>query len=123
MREDLDAVTFRRARHVISEISRCETAAAAFDAGDFAQFGKLMVASHNSLRYYAPFCLPAYSLLLTLFLAIRDDYEVTVPELDTLVELALEVSTFYIYIYIYLLICALYERGFCGRWMVFSGLA
>ena len=48
---ELDKVGFRRARHVITEIQRCEEAASALEKGDFDQFGKLMVESHNSLRY------------------------------------------------------------------------
>ncbi len=56
-----------RARHVVSEIRRTLDAAAALERGDLAAFGALMVASHASLR---------------------DDYEVSVPEIDTLVEIA-----------------------------------
>ncbi|NWF80449.1 MAG: galactokinase [Chloroflexi bacterium] len=56
-----------RARHVVSEIRRTLMAAAALERGDLAAFGTLMLESHRSLR---------------------DDYEVSVPELDTLVELA-----------------------------------
>ena len=57
----------RRARHVVSEIARTEQAAAALAEADLAQFGRLMYASHESLRR---------------------DYEVSVPELDALVEAA-----------------------------------
>lgn len=53
----------RRARHVFSENARTERAAAGCDA---AAFGQLMDESHASLR---------------------DDYEVSIPELDTLCEL------------------------------------
>lgn len=67
----MDDVTFRRARHVIGEISRTEVAAEALGKGDYELFGKLMVESHNSLR---------------------DDYEVSCPELDELVKAALEVE-------------------------------
>ncbi|HMQ29269.1 MAG TPA: galactokinase [Chloroflexaceae bacterium] len=56
-----------RARHVVSEIRRTLDAAAALERGDLAGFGALMVASHASLR---------------------DDYEVSVPEIDALVEIA-----------------------------------
>jgi galactokinase len=59
----------RRARHVISENDRVLAAAAALRAGDFAEFGRLMYASHRSLR---------------------DDYEVATPELDAFVECARE---------------------------------
>lgn len=47
----MDDVTFRRARHVIGEISRTEVAAEALGKGDYELFGKLMVESHNSLRF------------------------------------------------------------------------
>lgn len=59
----------RRARHVISENARVLEAAAALRAGNFAEFGRLMYASHRSLR---------------------DDYEVSTPELDAFVEVARE---------------------------------
>jgi len=56
-----------RARHVVSEIARTVEAATALEAGDLARFGVLMNESHASLR---------------------DDYEVSVPEIDLLTELA-----------------------------------
>lgn len=46
----LDDVTYRRARHVITEIQRTEEAVAALQRNDYELFGKLMVGSHNSLR-------------------------------------------------------------------------
>ena len=55
----------RRARHVVSEIRRTEDAVKALRAGDLVKFGVLMSGSHDSLR---------------------DDYEVTGFELDTMVE-------------------------------------
>lgn len=55
----------RRARHVVSEIQRTEDAVRALRAGDLVKFGELMNGSHDSLR---------------------DDYEVTGFELDTMVE-------------------------------------
>ncbi len=58
----------RLARHVVSENERTLTAAAALAAGDLTKMGQLMVASHISLR---------------------DDYRVSIAELDILVELAL----------------------------------
>jgi galactokinase len=61
----------RRARHVVTEIARTEEAAAALSRGDLGGFGRLMYASHASLR---------------------DDYEVSVPELDALVEAAAATS-------------------------------
>lgn len=67
----VDAEIYRRARHVISEIKRCDDAAAALERNDYELFGQLMVASHNSLR---------------------DDYEVSCKELDLLVEAAMEMK-------------------------------
>uniref|UniRef100_A0A8D2PTS5 Galactokinase 1 n=1 Tax=Zosterops lateralis melanops TaxID=1220523 RepID=A0A8D2PTS5_ZOSLA len=65
---------FRRARHVIGEITRTAQAAQALQNRDYRTFGRLMVESHNSLR---------------------DDYEVSCPELDELVAAALEVEGVY----------------------------
>src|SRR5581483_10094506 len=62
-----DRVALRRARHVVSEIARVREAVAALRRDDFAALGALMRASHKSLR---------------------DDYDVSSPELDLLVELA-----------------------------------
>jgi len=62
--------TFKRARHVVSEIIRTNKAAECLKKKDFKMFGQLMVESHNSLR---------------------DDYEVSCSELDELVEIALGV--------------------------------
>jgi len=69
-REQFDEETYRRVRHVVTEIARTEEAAAAFQQGDHARVGRLMVESHQSLR---------------------DDFEVSCPELDCLVEAALAV--------------------------------
>ncbi len=68
-REAMDAVAYRRARHVISENQRTVDCAAALQASDWARVGELMFASHLSLS---------------------NDFEVSTPELDTLVELASE---------------------------------
>ena len=65
----LDEVTYRRGRHVIGEIERTTRAADAMRSGDWGTVGQLMFASHASLR---------------------DDFEVSTPELDQLVELARE---------------------------------
>lgn len=62
-----DPVRIRRVRHAVSENQRTIEAVKALDAGDLVRFGKLMDESHISLR---------------------DDYEVTGIELDTLVEAA-----------------------------------
>ena len=63
----LEPTLLRRARHVLLEASRVEQAVLAMACGDLARFGALMDASHASLR---------------------DDYEVSCPELDELVQLA-----------------------------------
>jgi galactokinase len=63
-----------RARHVVSENDRTVRGAAALEAGDAAAFGLLMNESHQSLR---------------------DDYQVSIPELDTLVEAARRVPGCY----------------------------
>jgi galactokinase len=63
-----DEVLYRRARHVVSENQRTLDAAEALSNGNTSEFGRLMVASHESLR---------------------DDYEVSGPELDAMVEAAL----------------------------------
>ncbi|KAK3765503.1 hypothetical protein RRG08_054029 [Elysia crispata] len=67
----LDEETYRRVRHVISEIKRTDEAATALENGDYQTFGRLMVESHNSLR---------------------DDYEVSCKELDQLVEFAMQMK-------------------------------
>jgi galactokinase len=66
-RGQLDPIVFRRARHVISENERTLQTARAIQASDWAAAGRLMYASHASLR---------------------DDYEVSCPELDTVVGIA-----------------------------------
>jgi len=65
----LSGVLSRRFRHVVTEGTRVRQAEAAMAAGDLVAFGRLLDASHQSLR---------------------DDYEVSHPELDRLVELARE---------------------------------
>lgn len=72
--EKLDRTVYRRARHVITENHRCQEAAVALENGDYKKFGQLMIESHNSLR---------------------DDFEVSCPELDQLVEAACEVDGVY----------------------------
>ena len=61
----------RRARHVISEIERTQNAVINLKEGKLGQFGILMNGSHDSLR---------------------DDYEVTGVELDTMVEEARKID-------------------------------
>ena len=66
-----DEVAHRRARHVVGEVQRTKDAVAALQQGNIELFGMLMNQSHVSLR---------------------DDYEVTGPELDALAEAAWEVE-------------------------------
>ncbi len=66
-RGKMEDVVYRRARHVISEIERTLHAAEGVRAGNWPTVGQLMYASHTSLR---------------------NDYEVSCPELDTVVEIA-----------------------------------
>jgi galactokinase len=63
----MDDAVFRRARHVIAEIERTPRAARLLAASDWSAAGQAMYASHFSLR---------------------DDYEVSCPELDAVVEIA-----------------------------------
>ena len=69
-KEDLmDETTFRRARHVITEDDRVLEAVGAFEQGDLDKLATLMYASHCSMR---------------------DDFEITIPEIDGLVEIIRE---------------------------------
>ncbi len=68
VRADMSAAAYRRCRHVIGENGRTQAAAKALRGGDLGAFGRLMNASHASLR---------------------DDFEVSCAELDLMVELAL----------------------------------
>ncbi|KTG30955.1 galactokinase [Haloferax profundi] len=70
----LSDVLYRRARHVVTENERVRDARETLSAGDFEQVGETMVAAHESLR---------------------DDYEVSCPELDAAVELATETDGVY----------------------------
>jgi len=67
-RAEMSDRVYRRCRHVITENARVLQAADALTRRDLEVFGTLMVQSHESLR---------------------DDYEVTTPELDALVDAAL----------------------------------
>ena len=67
---DLDRLSgeeLRRARHIVTENARVIRAAESLRARDFEAFGHLMYASHESMR---------------------DDYEISTPELDAFVEIA-----------------------------------
>jgi galactokinase len=66
-RSYLSEVLYRRARHVATENERVLEGVAALRAGEVRRFGELMYESHASLR---------------------DDFEVSTPELDLLVDLA-----------------------------------
>ncbi len=67
--QGLESVPARRLRHVVTENARVRQAAAAFEDGDLAAIGAIFAAGHASLR---------------------DDFEVSIPELDALVELAVD---------------------------------
>ena len=66
-----DPVAHRRARHVVGEVQRTKDAVEALKQGNIHLFGELMTQSHISLR---------------------DDYEVTGPQLDALAEAAWEID-------------------------------
>ena len=68
---DLEPAVARRARHVLTEVERTFTAREALINGDLAMFGAQMSAAHRSLA---------------------EDFEVSVGELDCLVNAALEVD-------------------------------
>jgi galactokinase len=62
---ELDPLVLRRARHIVTENARVAAAAQALAGGDLARIGELMEASHVSMR---------------------DDFEITVPLIDQLVD-------------------------------------
>ena len=64
LEESLDPLMFRRCRHVVTENARVESARRALLKNDLSELGELMISSHASLR---------------------DDFEVSVPELDHIV--------------------------------------
>jgi galactokinase len=66
-REEMGPVPFKRAKHVITENERVRSAVEALQKDDFRALGRLLFHSHESLR---------------------DDYEVSCPELDLLYEVA-----------------------------------
>lgn len=69
--EKLGALLYKRARHVVTENERTRAAADALGGRDWRTAGALMYESHRSLR---------------------DDFEVSAPELDTLVEIARDIG-------------------------------
>jgi len=66
--EELPPLLARRARHIITENARVLEAVSALRDGDGARLGELFAASHASMR---------------------DDYEISLPEIDTLVRLGI----------------------------------
>ena len=66
---ELDSKLYSRAWHVVTEIERVKSAVSSLQSNDFASFGELLNDSHKSLR---------------------DDYEVSCPELDCAVEISQE---------------------------------
>ena len=63
---ELDPIVAKRVRHVLTENARTVEAASALEKGDLKRMGELMAESHASMR---------------------DDFEITVPQIDTLVEI------------------------------------
>lgn len=70
-RTRLDAIEFRRARHVVTELMRAEACASMIQTGNWDKAGQQLYQSHDSLR---------------------DDYEVSCRELDLLVETGKEIG-------------------------------
>lgn len=68
---ELDPEIYHRSRHVVTEIARTIEAVEAFKSGDYSQIGALMEGSHRSLR---------------------DDFEVSCPELDLMVKIATDLG-------------------------------
>ncbi|MDI6779276.1 MAG: galactokinase [Bacteroidota bacterium] len=66
-RSELDSIIFKRCKYVIKENSRVDASCRDLGDGDFVSFGQRMYESHEGLR---------------------DEYEVSCKELDTLVEIA-----------------------------------
>ena len=64
---DANELAYKRAKHIISENQRVLEAAEALKANNMAKLGELMAASHDSMR---------------------DDFEITCPEVDCLAEIA-----------------------------------
>ncbi|HCD7968462.1 TPA: galactokinase [Citrobacter amalonaticus] len=63
---ELDPLVAKRVRHVLTENARTVEAASALEKGDLQRMGQLMAESHASMR---------------------DDFEITVPQIDTLVDI------------------------------------
>jgi galactokinase len=69
----LDEVSGRRVRHIVTENQRVLDTVDLLRSGDIAGIGPLMTASHESMR---------------------DDFEITVPEVDTAVTAALSAGAY-----------------------------
>jgi len=67
-KDELDPLAYRRARHIITENERTLEAADSMKAGDAKRMGELMIESH---------------------LSMRDDFEISRPEMDIMVEIAI----------------------------------
>jgi galactokinase len=72
-RSELDAVTYRRARHVITENERVLETTELLRAGAPRRIGPLLLASHSSMR---------------------DDFEISTPQLDLAVDAAMHAGAF-----------------------------
>lgn len=70
-KSQINPVTYKRARHVITENERTLKASEAMQSGNSTKMGELMIASHVSMR---------------------DDFEISRKELDIMVEIALKQS-------------------------------
>jgi galactokinase len=66
--DGLDPLSTKRLRHVVTENERVRQFAASFEHGNLETAGRLLTESHTSLR---------------------DDYEVSIPQLDELVEISI----------------------------------
>ena len=73
-RRKLPELIYRRCRHIVTENARVLEAERALEAGDFVACGRAMNASH---------------------LSMRDDFEITCPEVDMLAGLAQNVKGVY----------------------------
>lgn len=67
LKQEMDDVTYRRAIHVVSECDRVLECKKALEAKDYKRVGQLLYQSHESLK---------------------NNFEVSTPEIDTLVEIA-----------------------------------
>ncbi|MDF1512942.1 MAG: galactokinase [Anaerolineae bacterium] len=70
-RDTMPEIVYRRARHVVTENERVIRLSQQLSSGNLDEVGELLVQGHNSLR---------------------DDYQVSIPELDSLVVAATEVD-------------------------------